>query len=127
MNKTALIILSIGLIFIFGFVLFGKGGVEPVSVNNVEVVDGIQYVRITAGGGYFPGVSMAKAGVPTVLVVKTNGSFDCSSALVVRAVSFQEILPRTGETEIDLGVREINETVEGLCSMGMYNFAINFK
>ena len=36
--------------------------------------------------------------------MKTSGSFDCSSALVIRSINYQQMLPQTGETEIDLGI-----------------------
>ncbi|OGI71943.1 hypothetical protein A3J61_01765 [Candidatus Nomurabacteria bacterium RIFCSPHIGHO2_02_FULL_38_15] len=97
---------------------------EP--VQNVEVRDGVQYVTINAKGGYSPQVSNARAGIPTKLIVKTNGTFDCSSALVIRQLNFQKILSQTGEEIIDLGIPKAGEPLQGLCSMGMYSFLINF-
>lgn len=55
------------------------------SSPNVMVKDGIQYVTLMAKGGYTPAVSLAKGGMPTKLVVKTDGTYDCSSSLVVRS------------------------------------------
>ena len=127
MNKNALIIVSLALVFVFGFIFFGSGGAQPASVQNVEVRDGIQYVRINAKGGYFPALSMAKAGIPTKLIIETNGTFDCSSSLVVRSAQFQKILPQNGETEIDIGIPEEGVPVEGVCGMGMYSFMVNFR
>ena len=97
---------------------------EP--VQNVEVRYGVQYVTINAKGGYSPQVSNARAGIPTKLIVKTNGTFDCSSALVIRQLNFQKILSQTGEEIIDLGIPKAGEPLQGLCSMGMYSFLINF-
>ena len=96
-------------------------------VSNVEVKDGIQYVTVTAKGGYAPRLSQAKAGVPTKLIVKTNGTYDCSSSLIIRDAKFEQILPQTGETTIDLGTPEAGKTIQGICGMGMYNFQISFK
>jgi len=124
--KTAYIIITIGLVVALGVLLVGSGGGKQASGNNVEIRDGVQYVTIEARGGYFPKVSVAQAGIPTKLIMKTTGTFDCSAALMVRAANFQEILPQSGETEIDLGTKNAGEKVEGICGMGMYSFKINF-
>lgn len=125
MNKPALIILSIGILFAFGIIFYG--GKQSASVEKVEIRDGVQYVTISARGGYSPAVSNAEAGIPTKLIVETRGTYDCSAALVVRAANFQEMLPQTGTAEIDLGTKKPGEKVEGVCGMGMYSFEINFQ
>jgi plastocyanin domain-containing protein len=84
-------------------------------------------VTIEAKGGYSPKVSTAKAGIPTKLVIKTDGTYDCSSSLVILSVGYQKILPQTGEETIDLGTPEAGTPLQGTCSMGMYNFVINFS
>ena len=124
--KTVSIIITVGLVVALG-ILFVGNGEGKLSANNVEIKDGVQYVRIEARGGYFPRVSTAKAGVPTKLIMKTSGTFDCSSALVVRAANFKNILAPNSETEIDLGTKQAGDKVDGICSMGMYNFVVNFK
>lgn len=63
--------------------------------------------------------------MPTKLIVKTINTYDCSSSLVVRSANYRGMLPASGETEIDLGTPKIGEKIQGTCSMGMYNFAIN--
>jgi len=126
MNKTVSIIITLGLVIVIGIIFFG--GVENKSVeNNVEIKNGIQYVTINAKGGYFPKISTAKADIPTKLIIKTNGTYDCSAALVIRSLGFQKILPQTGETEIDLGIPKKGEPLQGICGMGMYSFLINFN
>ena len=124
--KTAYIIITIGLVVALGVLLVGSGGGKQASGNNVEIRDGVQYVTIEARGGYFPKVSVAQAGIPTKLIIQTNNTFDCSSALVIRSAGFQEILPQTGKTEIDLGTPKAGEPIQGVCGMGMYSFKINF-
>ena len=124
MNKAVLIIITLGLIIVMGIVFWGGSGSG--SLQNVEIRDSVQYVTINAKGGYFPKVSTAKAGIPTKLIVKTDSTFDCSAALSVRSAGFQEILPQTGETEIDLGIPKAGEPLEGICGMGMYSFLVNF-
>lgn len=130
MSKSSLIAVTIIILAVFGFIFIvgSQSGEDANSlpVENSEIKDGVQYVTITARGGYTPRVSSAQAGIPTKLIMKTTGSFDCSSSLVIRAVGFQEILPRTGETVIDLGTPEKGVPIEGVCGMGMYSFKINF-
>lgn len=130
MNKTALIIVVIFLVAInivlFGLVKNNSGSDDVKSVQNVEIRDGIQYVTINARGGYSPRVSVAQANIPTKLVVKTNNTYDCSAALVIRSIGYRKVLNQTGEEIIDLGTPK-NGTLNGLCSMGMYSFAVNFR
>ena len=131
MNKTASIIITIALVIGLGIVFISQskndsGSVGAESAQNVEIRDGVQYVTINARGGYSPKVSLAQANIPTKLIVKTNGTYDCSASLVIRSIGYQKILPNTGEEIIDLGTPKTG-TLQGLCSMGMYNFVINFN
>ncbi len=131
MNKTASIIIIVALIISFGFMFFGKSKngsdlTDSRLTQNVEMKDGIQYVSINARGGYSPRNSTAEAGIPTKLIVRTNGTYDCSVALVIRSIGYQKTLPQTGEEIIDLGIPKVG-ILQGLCSMGMYGFKINFK
>ena len=91
MNKTALIIITIALAIGIGIVLLGQSkntadSTGGESAQNVEIRDGVQYVTINARGGYSPRVSTAEANIPTKLIVKTNGTYDCSAALVIRSI-----------------------------------------
>ena len=131
MNKTVYIIITLSLVIGLGIIFLGgsksqnnteTGG----SAQNIEIKDGIQYITINAKGGYSPKVSTAKAGIPTKLIVKTDGTYDCSASLVIRSVGYQKILPQTGEETIDIGTPIAGQPLQGLCGMGMYNFLINF-
>lgn len=130
MNKTASIIITLALVIGIGIVFLGQSNNNSDSTTgsaqNVEIRDGVQYVTINARGGYSPKVSKAQANIPTKLIVKTNGTYDCSASLVIRSIGFQKILAQTGEEVIDLGTPQAG-TLQGLCSMGMYNFAVNFN
>lgn len=129
MNKTASIIIMVAIVVGIGIIFLGqsnKNSDSAQSVQNVEIRDGIQYVTIGARGGYSPRVSTAQANIPTKLVVKTNGTYDCSAALVIKSIGYQKILLQTGEEVIDLGTPQVG-TFKGLCSMGMYNFSVNFN
>lgn len=132
MNKIALSIITVALVIGIGIIFFGgsQNGTESASTQsgqNIEIRDGVQYVTIDAKGGYSPRVSSAQADIPTKLIVKTNGTYDCSSALVIRSIGYQKILPQTGEEIIDIGTSIAGSSVKGTCSMGMYNFTIDFS
>lgn len=125
MNKIALLIISVGLIIFMGIIFSGDSGSG--NKQNVEIKNGIQYVTIDVKGGYSPRTTLAKAGIPTKLIVKTNGTYDCSAALVIRSVEYQKLLPKNGETEIDIGIPKAGEPLLGNCSMGMYGFSVDFQ
>ena len=131
MQKNIIISVAIGLFIIGGaFYLAPEKPADSVTVptavsgNNVEIKDGVQYVTINAKGGYSPKLSTIKPDMPTKLIVKTNGTYDCSASLAIRSVGFQKILPATSEEIIDVGTLAAGEKVQGVCSMGMYNFQV---
>ena len=69
---------------------------------------------------------MAQSGVPTILRINTNGTFDCSSSIRIPSMNIQKNLPQSGVTEIDLGTNE-KGILKGSCGMGMYPFQIEFQ
>jgi plastocyanin domain-containing protein len=132
MNKIALSIITLGLVAGIGIIFLGGSGGDAETAStqsgqNVEIRDGVQYITIDAKGGYSPRASSAQADIPTKLIVKTDGTYDCSAALVIRSVGYQKILPQTGEEVIDIGTAQKGTSLQGTCSMGMYNFTINFS
>ena len=128
MKATVISIIAAGLL-IFGAVFYAsyKNGSEiNLPEDNVSIVDGKQIIEIGAKGGYSPKVSVAKAGIPTILRVQTRGTFDCSSALTIPSIGYRAILTPSGITEIELPAQKSGSTLQGLCSMGMYNFQVRF-
>lgn len=129
MQKNTIISIIISIALIGGTLYLvsdrstSPGGTVAQS-QNIEIRDGVQYVTITAKGGYSPRVTEIKGGLPTKLVVKTDGTYDCSASLVVRSIGFQKILQPTGEEVIDLGTPKSGDKVQGVCGMGMYSFQI---
>lgn len=113
MNKNTIISLVISLGLVGGMLYLVSDKPSSIEVGqtaesqNVEIKDGVQYVTIAAKGGYFPRLTEIKGGVPTKLVIKTNGTYDCSASLVIRSIGFQKILPPIGEQVIDLGTPAI--------------------
>ena len=132
MNKIILAI-SLSAIAIIGALLFvGRQNPSPTtkavaSKDNVSVVDGQQIIKLTAKGGYSPQVTQASANLPTILRVKTQGTFDCSSAITIPSLNYRKNLPPSGETDIELANQKPGDTLQGLCAMGMYNFQIQFQ
>ena len=101
-----------------------NGGTDA-SANNVSIVDGKQIVEIHAKGGFQPGKSLAKAGIPTILRFDTSGTFDCSSSVRISSLGITKSLPQTGQTDIDIGIAKAG-TFQGTCGMGMYPFELDF-
>lgn len=132
MNTNVIISICISIALVGGTIyLISQEQTAPAGAqeqnNNVEIRDGVQYVTVDAQGGYFPRSSDIQSGVPTKLIVKTNGTYDCSASLVIRDVGYQKILPATGKEVIDLGVPTSGQKIQGVCGMGMYNFSVNAK
>jgi len=133
MNKTFSIIITLALVVGIGIIFLGgsksKNNTNTTTsetAQNIEIKGGIQYITINAKGGYSPQVTTAKAGIPTKLIVKTKGTYDCSASLVIRSIGFQKILAQTGEEVVDIGTPKAG-TFKGTCGMGMYFFEIDFK
>lgn len=123
--KTIITSLIISGLLIFGAIYLSSGNNE--NLNNVESLDGKQVVTIKAKGGYFPANTVVKAGTPTILKIKTSGTFDCSSALVIPGLDYRTNLPRSGETLIEIPPQDAGSTLQGICAMGMYGFTIDFN
>ncbi len=127
-NKSIYLSIIFVVILIAGVFIFtntkspgGDGG------NNISIINGKQIITISAKGGYSPRTTNAKADIPTVIKMETNGSFDCSSSLVIPSLSYRNNLPLTGETSIDVPPQKAGAKLQGICAMGMYNFVINFN
>lgn len=138
--KTKLIIGSIVVVAVLiGGALMRTGSIGRLPADDVSnehtatavgsaVIEGaMQYVDITARGGYSPKVTKAKAGVPTTIRMHTENTYDCSSALVIPALDVEVRLKAAGIEEIPVPVDKAGGTLEGLCSMGMYHFSVVFE
>ena len=126
MTKPILVSIVVSVLLIGGSFWLATQSSNGAESATATVVDGIQYVDISAKGGYSPRVVTAKAGIPTVLRMKTNGTFDCSASLVIPKLSYQKFLQPSGTEEISITAEQAQGTLQGLCSMGMYNFQIQF-
>lgn len=130
MPKNIFIPISFVLFIVFMWLVLPNGTTPSTPTTepgtNVRLENGTQYIRITAKSGYHPKQIQAKANVPTIVEVETNGTYDCSSALTIPALGYRNALPATGITNITIAKEKATGTVDVLCSMGMYRSAITF-
>lgn len=135
--KSTAVSIVIASIMVSGAIIFSKsisnqGGAtnntnnEVVNLNNVNIVDGKQIINIEVKGGYTPRKSAAKAGIPTILRFNTSGTFDCSAFIRIPSLNVLQSLPQFGATDIKIDNPK-QGTLQGMCGMGMYQFAIEFK
>lgn len=130
MNMGMLIAIIVSVVLIgwaISFVSAKQGGTGATTAPTATIVDGKQFVDITAKGGYSPRVVVAKAGIPTTIRMTTNGTFDCSASVIIPKLSYQKFLQPTGTVDIDVPAEQATGTLQGLCGMGMYNFQIKFQ
>lgn len=131
MYRNLGIALGIGLLIIGGALLLrikpsSTEKVIPTSMTSNVFMEGEkQVVTIDARGGYLPEISVAKAGVPTIVRFNTTGTFDCSASVRIPSRDVSQILPQTGTTDIDVGINPTGP-LTGNCGMGMYPFEIEF-
>jgi plastocyanin domain-containing protein len=127
-NIITAIIVSVILIA-FALIITNKSNQttsQKIPVNNVSIVNNVQIIELQAKGGYTPRTSKALAGIPTILRINTNGTFDCSSSVRIPTMNIFKNLPQSGTTDIDLGIQKVGK-LQGTCGMGMYPFEINFS
>lgn len=119
----AIIALLIGATFISNT----RTATPNAPAQSIAVEDGVQVITIAAKGGYTPERVTAKAGVPTELRITTNGTYDCSSLLVIPQLGFEKTLPATGTEKIAISAAQATGTLQGQCGMAMYTFQIVFE
>ncbi len=134
MNKPILLSILAAAALIGGALYMGSDGASNAvarsggsGAGTAVVEDGVQYIDITARGGYTPRVTKATAGMPTVIRMKTENTFDCSMALVIPGLNYQSYLKPAGVEEIQVSADKAQGTLKGLCSMAMYHFEIEFE
>lgn len=131
-NKLTIGALMLAGVLILGVFMFRDGSGKERSPRTAEagtatIENGVQYVDITARGGYSPKVVNAKAGVPTVIRMTTENSYDCSTSLVISALGYQKNLKPSGVEEIAVPQDKAQGVLKGTCSMAMYRFEIRFE
>ncbi|MBP6911489.1 hypothetical protein KBC03_08030 [Patescibacteria group bacterium] len=56
------------------------------------VLDGKQYITITAAQGYSPRMTQAKAGLPTEITIQGKNAYGCESAVRIPQLSYSKNL-----------------------------------
>jgi hypothetical protein len=86
--------------------------------------DGVQELVITVRPrSYSPPHLAVRAGVPTRLVLRSDGATGCTSAVVFPSLHVERMLPVDGDTVVDVG-RLRAGTHRYSCAMGMYGGTI---
>lgn len=104
----------------------GTGSRSQSSTNNVSDENGIQIIAIDVKGDYQPRLTEAKAGKPSLLRLRTNGTYSCARALKIPALGFEKYLQPSGATEVQVPPQTAGTSLQGTCAMGMYSFEIRF-
>ncbi|MGK5558214.1 urease accessory protein UreH domain-containing protein, partial [Actinomadura kijaniata] len=88
---------------------------------------GVQEVTVWAlDRGYRPALVTARAGVRTVLVVRTSGTRGHTRAFTIPGRGLDVVLPVSGETRIDLGAPGPGR-MRFVCASGHYPGTITFR
>lgn len=133
-------LLAVGLLAVAGWTLLSGlrlGGWLPDGGDTASASDSARFVTTDASGtqlvtvwaldrGYRPSLLDARAGVHTVLVVKTTGTRGHTRAFTVPGLGKDVILPVTGETRIDLGAPGPGR-MRFVCASGHFPGAITFR
>ena len=113
---------SVTLSSAWGSLRGGDAG-APVGTGPVTA-DGRQQITITVRPyGYSPDRVTTRAGVPTRLVLHSDGADGCTSAIVFPTLGVERILPEDGDTVIDVASLRPGRH-RYTCSMGMYSGTI---
>lgn len=102
------------------------GAPMPAANDSAVSLDptGVQHIRVEVlATSYSPARVRARAGLPTMLTLVTNGIRGCTSGIVIPSANLERSLPETGETVIDLGKLAAGR-LEYVCSAGMYHGVI---
>ena len=100
---------------------------KTIDSEAVVISEDQQIIEVIVQGGYSPRKINAKAGMPTILRMKSDRAYGCERAFIIPELGISRILPENGNTEFDLGSRDEGTNLIGVCSMGMYYFEIFFN
>ena len=101
----------------------GGGSESSPAVPVLPAAGGTQQIVITARStGYSPSRVAVRAGVPTRLILRSDGSAGCTRAFVFPSLGVEEYLD-AGDTTVDLGPLAPGQH-RFTCGMGMYSGVI---
>jgi sulfite exporter TauE/SafE len=103
-----------------------RANFPSVSVNATPEVSS-DVVVYANNDGYYPYESLATAGVPVTLRLKTNNTISCSRSFIIPSLNIKALLDATGEKIIEIPAQKAGTTLAYSCSMGMYTGVIKFQ
>jgi plastocyanin domain-containing protein len=131
-NGTGILI-GIAVIVVISVVFLIRSGnsnsadVKGASSTVVSMSGDKQIVEVTVSGGYSPRTINAKAGVSTIIRMKSDGAYGCVTAFRIPSLGISKNLPSSGNTDIEIASQKAGTSLRGSCSMGMYSFVVNFN
>lgn len=128
MKKIISLTFSVALLVGIVYTLTSGGGTAPGSkASNITMDNSTQIITIMANNGYTPTTTTAQAGIPTELIIQTNGTYDCSRSLFIDSLNYRVLLPANGEQQLNIGTPKAGDVIQGVCGMGMYRFKVEFS
>ncbi|TDD60409.1 sulfite exporter TauE/SafE family protein, partial [Actinomadura darangshiensis] len=133
-------LLAVALIAVAGWTLMSGlrlAGRLPDGGGTASAADSARFVRTDASGtqvvtvwaldrGYRPALLTARAGVRTVLVLRTRDTRGHTRAFTIPSLGKDVVLPVTGETRVDLGAPAPGR-LRFVCASGHFPGAITFR
>jgi plastocyanin domain-containing protein len=131
---NAVIVIAVVIISILGiFMMLQHSGITNAATPDTsgtaqqDEIGDKQTLNITAKAGYRPQNNVLKADKTTVLKIQTNSTYDCSSGFTIPKLNIEKNLPPSGTTEIIIPAQKSGTKITAMCSMGMYQFTMNFQ
>jgi len=121
------VIVVVGFVFLIGSWNSNSADVKGASTNVVSTSGDKQIIEVTVQGGYSPRTINAKADVPTIIRMKSDGAYGCERAFRIPSLGISKNLPSSGNTDIEIASQKAGTSLRGSCSMGMYSFVVNFN
>lgn len=125
-KKFLFLLIAILFVLLVGFFALKNPEINNPNKGTATLNENAQIIEIDVKGGYSPSSIEAKSNTKTYLKFKTNNTYDCSSSIYISTLGVRDFLPATGEKIYEIPQNQAKGTIKGSCSMGHYQFAINF-
>ena len=126
-QTLSLFLTLIGIVIVALFAIFIPSHSSEKTADNVVIENNTQIITVRAKNGYLPAETTAKAGIPTILRLQTENTYDCSAAISIPQVNINQVLAATEQKDYYIGKREENSIITGSCSSGSGGFTIKFE
>lgn len=99
----------------------------PVAESSQQTTSTGELILNVNNDGYFPRNLNAPAGKALTLNLITDQTYSCARDFVIPALDYYQLLPDTGEVQVNIPAQEKGSTLFFTCSMGMYTGQIVFQ